>query len=212
MKKKLFFLVLLTLIVFLPKNVKADCTDAEMVRLQKLANNVNVNYTYNEKTNNFEIVITNLKKELRIEYINTLKKYISEGEIKISKPYSGTHTFLIYSNNKKCFGEFLTTKYVELPFLNPYADEKICKGIESYVYCKKWNNINDNKEIYYKKILEYKKKISENKIKKDVQDDENFIIKYIKEKYVEYYYIILPVIISLLSVIIYIKNKKESLT
>ena len=47
MKKKLFFLVLLTLIVFLPKNVKAYCSDAEMVRLQKLASNVNVTYIYN---------------------------------------------------------------------------------------------------------------------------------------------------------------------
>lgn len=212
MKRKLCFFLLLFLIVFIPHKTKALCDDSEYIRLSKLAQNIKMSYTYNSKTNNFTITITNLKKDLSIEYLNEVKTYNTDKEINIYNSYSGEHTFMIYVKNGSCAGEHLTTKYVNLPFRNQYADNEICKGIENYIYCQKWSNRNDNKETYYEKILSYKKELGNNKEKNEiVKNNENAIFKFIREKYVEYYHIILPAIISILCLAIYIRNKKESL-
>lgn len=212
MKRKFCFFLLLFLIVFIPHKTKALCDDTEYIRLSKLAQNIQMAYTYNSKNNKFTITIANSKKNLRIEYLNDSKKYITDKEINIYNAYSGTHTFMIYANSGSCGEELMTTRYVKLPFRNPYAENEICKGIENYVYCQKWSNRNDNKEIYYEKILEYRKKIENKQQKKEiVTNNENVVFKFIREKYIEYYHIILPTIISILCLAIYIKNKKESL-
>lgn len=212
MKRKYCFFLLLFLIVFIPHKTKALCDDSEYIRLSKLAQNVKIAYTYDSKKNNFTITITNLKKDLRIEYLNELKKYNTDKEINIYNSYSGQHTFMIYATKGSCAEEHLTTRYINLPFRNPYSESEFCKGIENYVYCQKWSNRNDNKEMYYKKILEYKKELENKQEKKEiVKNNENAIFKFIREKYVEYYHIILPAIISILCLAIYIKNKKESL-
>jgi len=212
MKRRFCFFLLLFLIVFIPHKTKALCDDSEYIRLSKLAQNIKTAYVYNSKKDNFTITITNLKKDLRIEYLNDSKKYITDKEINIYNSYSGTHTFMIYANSGSCANELMTTKYIKLPFLNPYADDDMCKGIENYVYCQKWSNVNDNKELYYKKIFEYRKELENKKEKKEiVQNNENAVFKFIREKYVEYYHIILPSAISILCLAIYIKNKKESL-
>lgn len=212
MKRNFCFFLVLFLLAFIPNKTKALCEDSEYIRLSKLAQNIKTAYVYNEKTNRFTITLTNLKKDLSVEYIGEDKIYNTDKEVNIYNAISGKHTFMIYIKNGKCDGEYLTSKYINLPFYNPYAENEICKGIENYKYCQKWNNVNDDKIMYHSKIIEYKKEISKKQEKIEVvQNNENAIFKFIREKYVEYYHIILPVTISILCLAIYIKNKKESL-
>lgn len=208
MKKKMFFLVLLTLIVFLPKNVKAYCSDAEMVRLQKLASNVNVTYIYNEKTDSFDIIITNLKKDLIIKDFYTDKTYNTDKELIIKNEGSGTHKYNIYAKNKICTTDILTTKYINTPYYNVYSSYGECDKYKNMSYCQKWLNSELSYDVWKKKIKEYNSK-------EQIIEKENVVYnKYfqlIANIYIKYYYIILPSIITVLAIIIYIKNKKEKL-
>ena len=198
MKKNICFFLLIFLLVFIPHKVNVLCEDSELVRLSKLAQNVKFSYTYNENTSKFTITVTNTTKDLNIEYINKEKKYNSDKELNFYNLYSGKHTFMIYSKSSTCSGEYLITKYVNLPYYNTLYNSSVCNGIENYKYCQKWNAVNSNREINYRKILEYKNELlkEQNEIV-IVQSDENIILKFIREKYVEYYYIMLPTIISI---------------
>lgn len=210
MKKKIIFLVLLTLIVFLPKNVKADCSDAEIIRLQKLANNVNINYTYNSKTDSFDIIITNLKKDLILKDYYTHKTYNIDKEIILRNETSGEHKYYIYAKNKTCDKDALITKHISIPFYNDFSNYSECDKYENKTYCQKWLKSPLTYEMWKNKIKEYnsKEQIIENK--KEISEFDKYL-EIIKNVYVKYYYIILPSIITVLAIIIYIKNKKESL-
>lgn len=215
MKKKICFFLLLFLIVVSPKKIYAYyCSDDEMIRLQKLAQNVKISYIYNEQNNKFTIIITNLKKDLKIKYLNYGKIYSTDKEISIENSSSGKHSFMIYSN-VDCSKEYIMTKYIDIPYYNFYYKSSYCEKIENYIYCSKWLNKNINITELIEKTTEYKKEINNKKqeeIKKNKQDNTLYNIFYkIKDIYIEKYYIILPVIISVLCLIIYIKNKKNDL-
>lgn len=212
MKRKLYFFLMLFLITIIPRNVKATCSDSETIRLSKLAQNVKFAYVYNEKNKTFTITVTNLKKDLKIEYVNENKKYNTEKEVNIYNSNSGKHTFMIYANTN-CSKEYILTKNIELPYYNELYKSKICSDIKNFKYCQKWNKVAIDASFAYEKINEYK----ENNLKKEVKKEEikktdfEKIIDNIKKIYVDNYYIILPITISILCLIIYVKNKKESL-
>lgn len=214
MKKKLCFFLVLCLLAFIPYKIKAVCDDDEYIRLSNLAQNVKTSYVYNEKNKTFSVIITNLKKELTIRYLNKNVKYTTDKELIINNLYSGKHSFMIYANNDKCTNEYFITKYVELPFYNFYYNSNQCKGIENYYYCTKWLNTNISSSDFVKKTSEYKEKINkQKKISNEKKDThlENRYFTLIKTIYIENYTIILPAIIAVLCLIIYIKNKKSNI-
>lgn len=213
MKKNIYFFLLLLLLVSIPHKTKAFCDDSELVRLSKLAQNLKFSYVYNKNTNTFTINVTNLKQDLVIEYLNTEKKYNSNKELNFNNLYSGKHTFMVYAKSSTCQEEYLRTKYVELPYYNSFYGKDLCKGIEEYSFCTKWLRTKYNYDYQYNNILEYKNNLNkkEEKEKKVEYSTLDKIMIFIKENYVKYYYIILPTIISILCLIIYVKNKKSDL-
>ena len=212
MKKIIYFTVLLFL-VLMPNNiVKADCSDSEIVRLQRIANNVNYSVLYNEKTNQFTIYFSNLKKDLILNDTYTKKNYNLDGEVSIIRNASGDYKFNIYANDKECTENILISKYINVPYYNGYYNSDICKGIENYGYCAKWFKTGISNETITKNINDYRKKISvEITEKKKIETNIDRLKKIIVELYVKYYYIILPSVILILGIIIYKNNKKNSL-
>ena len=209
--KKFIFLTLLFL-VFLPNSAKGYCDDSEIIRLQKLASNVTVSYTYDEDTRRFSVTLSNLKSDLEVIEIDSMKKYNTVGDLTFKKLYSGKHGYIIYAKNKECSSSELTTKYAILPYENPLHNLDICKGIENYSYCNKWVSNSISYEAGYQKINEYREKLASKKnTTKNNPSTLSILFGKIKEVYGKYYYIILPVVIVTLLIMIAIKNKKESL-
>ena len=210
MKKNICFCLLLILIVLSPKHIKASCSDSEIIRLQKLASNVNITYTANENTQKFDIIITNLKNDLVLKDVYSNKNYNTNREVKIKNASSGAHRFLIYAKDKECTSDILKEKYIKLPFYNSYYKRSECKGIENYVYCSKWMDVNLDQSVYEQKINEHLNNMKKNEVTIR-ENNGSGLLKKIAEIYTKYYYIIIPTAILIMCIAIYKINKKEKL-
>lgn len=211
--KRIFILIISSIIIILPNKIKAECSDSEMIRLSNVAKNINVTYTYDETKNMFNLKFVNLTNEVILRDVLNSKNYNMNGELIISNYLSGKYKFSIYNNSKMCESEILVTKYIELPYLNRYYMNEKCKGIEDYSYCNKWINTqlsferwNENVDLYLNSLKENKEEI---KNSKDSIFDK--IRKTIVDIYSNYYYIVLPVIIGMFIIIIYVKRRKDDL-
>lgn len=207
MRKNISYFVILFLIVLVPLKVNAVCSDEEIVRLQKIANNVNVSYQYNKETEKFDIYISNLKKSLILEDKINQKKYNIDGEVVIKKQNSGIYKYYIYSANDNCNVGLLIMKYFNIPYYNEFYQREECKIEQNNSYCNKWLSNNITYDEWKNKIKESKIEDEELKEKVKYNNLENYILKF----YFKYYYILLPLAIMVLSIVIYIKNKKEKI-
>lgn len=208
--KKIIFVLFLSIAMI--SSVKAYCSDEEVIRLSNLAKNVNASYMYDENTKRFQITFTNTTDDIAIFDFSSNKYYSSYPEITIKNFKSGKYKFYIYAKDKNCYEEELTSKYIELPFYNQYYDSIECQKFREYSYCNKWLQSNLSYDIWKQKIDEYnnikEENIKEETIPKSVLD---IIREMIIELYVNYYYIFLPLIISSLCLIIYLKDKSEQI-
>ena len=208
--KKTFF----TIVVFLSFiiNVNALCNEEEKIRLSKIANNIASNYEYDENTKTFSITFTNVTKEIVITNLTTKKMYNEDIEFTINNLKSGTYKFNITSSDINCTGETLITKYINLPYYNKYYESNECRGIEEHSYCQKWVKAEIKEETFKKKVEEYKESLKKENINETIEETTlDKIKKVILNIYVNYYYIILPLIITILCIIIYIKDKSDDI-
>ena len=148
----------LLLLLLIPISVKATCTNEELSRYKLLSSNVNSYYEYN---NNFDITVYNLPSELKIINKNDNSTYTNSngiGEIKINNVSPGTSLTLgIYPNNGECSDYRLRTIYINLPYLNKYYQEEVCKNNTNSL-CSKWANTNNyTKEQFIKEVTKEKK-------------------------------------------------------
>lgn len=204
--KKIIFLTLLFLA--LPGIAKAYCSDSEMVRLQKIARNINSSYNYSETTGRFTITLTNLKKDLEVYDLFDGKRYNVDGELNFKNLYSGKHTYIIYARDKECTKYELITINVELPYYNMHSDSEECKGIENYSYCSKWVKYVISNDIWLAKVKAYRESIKQEEPKKN--NDTSLLKKFV-DICKEYYYIIIPAILLIAGTIIVIENRKARL-
>lgn len=209
MKKKVLIIVALTFLFMFPHNTKAVCSDSEIVRLSNLAKNVKYSYIYDEQTKKIKIIFTNLTDELILKDTFLDKQYNTNTELILDK-YSGTNRFNIYAKDKTCISDVLVTRIIEIPYYNDYYLYPECEGIENYSYCHKWIDKNISYEVWKDKTTNYKNTLKEEKIENNKKNSKS-LSDLIINLYIDYYFIILPIIIILLSSVIYIKNKKESL-
>lgn len=209
--KRIIFVIILYLCMI--PSVKSYCDDSEIIKLQRIAKNVNISYTFDEENELFNITFTNLRKELILYDATNKKEYNIYGELNLKQNYNGNNRFDIYAKKNNCTKDILISKHIELPFYNQYYKYDECKNIQHYKYCSKWLNRSITYEDWNKNVLEYKSSYSQNN-KNDQPKTErsilNKILNAIIKLYVSYYYIILPVIITILCIIIYIKNKQDS--
>lgn len=209
MKKFICFTVLLFL-VLIPKNVFAVCDDSEIIRLQRIANNVNISYLFDENTSKFTIIITNLKNDIQIKDFYNNKNYNTNGEVNINNFSSGKYTFKIYSKNKDCINYEITSRTINIPFYNNYYTNEECDNFKNKYYCSKWLKSDIDYSEWSSNVSKYK--IVDIEQKETVSDTfMQKVFKKIQEIYLKYYYIILPTFILMMIVIIYRNNKKNSL-
>ena len=206
------------IIMLLPHNIKAACSNSEKVKLNKLANNISYTYDYIEENNNvtFNITLSNIQPEFRVMDIQTKQDYQDFGsEITLNGYAPGNgYRFDIYSKDKSCTRDKLASIYITLPFYNSFYSNELCKGIEDYNLCQKWTKNTYSYEdsikmtnAYIDSLKKQDNNIDDNNNKEDIKGFYDYLLEY----YLKAYYIILPIIIISCLVVIYRVNQKNKL-
>lgn len=215
MKKYGKIIVLLAFLVFCPKHVQALlCENEEKVKWQSLAQNVNMSYDAIEKDGKvtFTVTFSNLVENMLIVDEKTGREYpYTKPELTITGLRPNTsYRYGVYTSEFRCSHTLFYTLYANIPPYNPYHNDEICRGIETYKLCQKWTNISYTYDEWKKEVNQYKESLDENKPVEEVQRKESLIDK-IVDFYARTYYIILPVIIIFGGIVIYVYNKRRDL-
>lgn len=216
MKKKIFLLLILLLIpIKINAIVISGCKTQVLSNLKSLASNVNLSYTYEIKNNNayFKITINNITDKIYI-VDNLGNKYTynnsNKGEI-ITNEYKDINkiSFRIYSSVPDCMDDLLITKYINLPTYNIYYNDPVCKGIEDYKLCQRWATQTLGYEEFVQEVNNYKIKKNTNIVDNNKNANTKGLFDMMFDIYINYYYIILPVLIVVCLSFVYIKNRKN---
>lgn len=214
-------IVFLLLILFLfPIKVSAECTTERLAELNKMAENINLSYTYEVKEGGalFKITASNLTKDI---YLISEEEGITVTGVNdktIDKKFdSGTNlNFVVYSNDKNCPNKALANKYITLPYYNTYSDYGMCKEYPEHEYCKRWYDSSKiSRSEFEKALADYSDKIMDDAEKTTEVKDKSFLdsVKEIWNKYS--LFIIIGVVFSLIIIVFLlikiIKNRKSSL-
>ena len=212
-------LIIISMILLAPLSVKAQCTTAETVRLQKIAGNVNfkVDYTENYPMVKFHITISNIHPDIKIFDIHTGNTYTygmdpaNPSEITIYN-YNEDKTleYIIYSTYSNCPDEIVFKNYVTLPAYNHYYKNEQCKDLQNYKLCQKWEKNDLNYAEFTKTITKYKEtqKIPPAPEKKEDDEEESYdkIIEFISKYYL---FILIPIIVICSGLMIYLDKKDD---
>lgn len=202
--------ILICLIILFPICVKgAICSNADKVRLQKLAQNITTDYDYEEKDGNviFSFNFHNLNNDLYLVDTKNDKRYYYSGEKLTLGGFNSdtTYKFGVRSSNVLCDSSVLYYIYITTPAYNPYYNDPICNGI-SYKYCNKWQKNTFSYEEFIKNVEDFKI------INKEIigENDVKGLFDIILDFYIKYYYIILPIFIVIIIIYIFIIDRKKN--
>lgn len=205
-------------ILFFPLLVHAECSSERLIELNKIANNVNLNYTYEIKDMDalFTITVNNLTNDIYLYEKNENITVSGNKEQIISKKIpSGTNlTFVVYSNDANCKGEALSSKYLSLPYYNYYSEYGLCKSYPEHKYCQRWFDPSTISRTEFDKALyAYMDKQFE-KDKKTKEEKEKTKVDKLLDIWNEYRIIIISglcLIIVLITILVIRKRKKDVL-
>ncbi len=133
MKKLSFFLVMFFLNIVI---MNAECTYKEIKEINTMASYITTNYQYNDKTSKFDLRIVNLSNLIAIEYEGKLL-FPENGEVVIKDLELGSQIKATATSitQTECYGQILRTITVNLPYLNPFYNDKSCAGHENLNVC-----------------------------------------------------------------------------
>lgn len=205
------------MLLFLPLvKVKGICNNSQIVNMNKLAKNVTSSYEYYKEgdTIKFKVTLTNLDRSLLIYDGIKRKEYTNKsGEMTISGYEPGTTIrYLIFAKDTSCTDQTLATIYVNLPFYNPYYNDKLCEQVPDYKYCQKWVKMPFKYEKFKQNLeIEIKSREAKKQSEKEPIKEDYSIFSIIYSWYIQYYYIFLPLVILICALEMYHLNKKNQL-
>lgn len=214
--KRIKYLLVFSLLMFIPNIVSAECSFKEKSKLQNLASNLNFTYNYKEiegkefPSIEFSVTIANLQPELYIVSNASLNNYYYNGnsEITINGFEAGkTLEFEVYARNGECKNTYLLTNYVTLPPFNKYYKSYICKDITDYGLCKRWSHVSMSYEKFLRQVSKYKESLIVEEPIEPVKPD---IVEKILEFLSKYSFYLFGGIIVVCSIAIYYLDKKNS--
>lgn len=208
MKKIVLFLSVLMIIY--PNIVKAECTTSEKIMLSKMVNNIQITPIFDESTENFNIIISNITPSLYFRDMKTKTNYIDTGGEFILYNINPNQSYRLkfFSALPGCYGDTLTSKYVTLPSYNKYYKDPLCEGLGEYKICQKWANYNASREQFEIEARSIEKKYVRVEDGNKPEEVKGFY-DYLWELYETYYYFVLPVIIVGGIIMIHRLRKKE---
>lgn len=215
----LFTFLILSLSIL---SVNAECTKEEINTLKQEANKIKVTYKHlggietaiGTDYSRFKITVKNIEDDFSIyipAYGIELEKNNEMAEYELG---TGNWTLEVYS--EKC-DERVHSISFRLPTFNKYSLDPLCEGIdgEDFSLCGKYLEYEVSYDTFKRKVEEYKKAHEVKKVEPK-KDEEQFSIKMIINKVLEfiinyqiYIIIILGVLLLLLIIIIIVKKKKK---
>lgn len=205
MKKKAFMMLFICLLLF-PFSIKAFCYSKDKVKFQKLAENIDYTYVFDENTKTFNIIFTNLQTSLSLNgVVYTNQETTLTGFIP-----GNSYNFVVKTNDSTCYDEMIKTIYVTLPIYNANYNDPLCQGLHDYDICQKWGNYISDRSEFEKQIQKINTSVNEND--NQISEEEyKGIFDYLANIFVNTYYIVLPIIIVVCLIGIYKLNKKDRL-
>ena len=205
MRKKTFMMLFTCLLLF-PFSIKAICYSKDKVRFQKLAENIDYTYVFDENSKTFNIIFTNLQQSL------SLNEIIYPGQETTLTGFlpGNSYNFVVKINDLECYNETVKTIYVNLPAYNANYNDPLCQGLHDYDICQKWGNYISDRSEFEKQIQKINTSVNEND--NQISEEEyKGIFDYLANIFVNTYYIVLPIIIVVCLIGIYKLNKKDRL-
>ena len=212
--KKIIIFSLLLLLFSLP--VYADtCTVTDKMNLKKLAGFIDITYYPYDEGNDvrFNLIVTNASDFMfasdKNDVYDSMNKNGENDEIRISNLIPGeSYMFHFYAKDTNCFGTEIYNKKITLPNYNKFYNDAVCNGKEEFYLCNKWKEHNLSYDEFVKKVNEYQK--SETNVIQVQEETVKGFWDILLEVYLKYYWaILIPIIVILISFIIYLKKKDD---
>lgn len=166
MKRVFLVLSFLVLFTFLcVTNVSAsECSLKELRELKTLAKKVQVTYEFDEKNRVFNLNVYNVNS--RVNLVGSFFEYSTNGAgLPYGIPGLNYSYSIVATNKTNCSGEELYVLKLKLPFYNEFSSYKQCMDYPEFDLCKKWYNSSEiSEKDFGKKLLEYKKQNTKNKM------------------------------------------------
>ena len=241
MKRRYFLFLFILLITFVSRvDAKSTCSDARILELSALANNVNASYqhyveysepyyndsfaeeNFRDSTNKFYVTIYNLPKELnalvvREDSKNAVivgdKDKASDGVIYVDAGAASmvkTFTITIRSSDSNCLNEALKTINVTTPMFNKFYYRQSCVDNPEFALCQEYT-LTDYSSVT---DASFNKSLDDYKIQKEEEEKKANSILYRIWSFIvnhKWYFIIPIVIVAIAGVFYYIKRKKSRL-
>lgn len=207
--KKVFTFLLLT-ILSLTFRIDAfaldkACTQTEQLRLRELVNATQITYEfYEEKSDEgffqgYRVSVSNFKPDFYIydEKQSTYFKYDGDSIATAGYFLGGiTYSLPFYAaKGSACEGYLIMTKALQLVPYNPYSEDPLCKGHETYELCKKFTPIKLSSQIEFEqRMRQYLKSLEDDKQeeKPPIEEDvSKTILDVVVDFIIDYYMVIL---------------------
>ena len=237
MKKKLFILFFALMFVSLASVKASTCSDARILELSSLANNVNVSFEREDRVSDtytayetgqkvedtfpaFYITVYNLTKDLNLaitreDIYKTVYAKASDasddGVIYIDAGFATmvkNFTVKIRSNDSSCQNEVLKTVTVTTPMYNINSQYDSCQENSDFYMCKEFTTV-DYSDVTTSSFTEELNKYKEEKAEEEKRA--NSIIYNIAKFISKYRWVFIAVIVVVAAVVvIYIIQRKKS--
>ena len=181
MNKRSILFLLIILFLF-PIKVSAECSSERIAELSKMAENINLSYTYKigEEDAVFKVTASNLTNDI---YLVSEEEDITVSGVNdktIDKEFSSgtTLNFVVYSNDKNCKNTALINKYITLPYYNIYSNYGMCKEYPEHEYCKRWYDSSKiSRSDFERALADYSDKIMDEEEAKTIEKEKSFLDK-----------------------------------
>ena len=207
MKKRAFIMMSFICLLVFPFSIKAFCYSKDKIKFQKLAENIDYTYAFDENTKTFNIIFTNLQTSLSLnEVVYPDQETILTGFIP-----GNSYNFVVKTNDSSCYDETIKTIYVNLPIYNANYNDPLCQGLHDYDICQKWGKYISNRNEFEKQVQKINSSTKEDNSEEETQKEYKGIFDYLANIFVNSYYVVLPIIIVICLFGIYRLNKKKKL-
>lgn len=164
---------------------------------------------------NGEVKIGNLSSGKQYKFIiKSSDNATSSNKQEVTIIVDGKDTTVIYDsgdNHAECQNIDISTKYVNLPYYNRYHKDPLCKGMEQYDICSKWNKNTMSYSDFQEEIQKLKSEKSNDDIKKEKKEKKiliEIIFDFVRQNLALMICAIL--LLGVISIWIYKKNKESS--
>ena len=218
MIKNKIILLIISLSLFMPYTIYADCTKEEIDNFKKIEDEYKVTYEFDKETKLYTLNLVNPDFDHYV-YNNDIfmddKINISIVEnniIKIDGVIPKKYEFIITGTNDNCTNT-LKTINIELPKYNNYSEDPLCEGIEEFVLCQQTYDKDIDYDTFVSRVELYKKNLktkTDNSVEENEVKEESKIVTYIKDNIFQIIIIIIFITMVIITIILTAKSIRKS--